>query len=213
MVITIFYTFIIFSILSLILTIYVLKKYNTYKAISTQVNSDTDKSQQNGNVSNNEKKRQKKIKDIKNKIQSESNMSFNELNKLVKELQHQQQRNVKIDKMEAEIKDNTKLNSDGTLINNELNMQNKCHAFMMDQNKPKYKNADPNRKLYKGYEWQGRPIEDLGNCNKQCNTCSVVSSSLQPALWGTPLDEADKTEIGSILPKFVYKKLDYDSSR
>jgi hypothetical protein len=209
MIISIFYSFIIFSIILLILTIYILKKYNTYIPISTKINNENSNT---GNVSKNEKNRQNKIKNIKNKIQTESDLSFNEMDKLVKELQYQQQRNVKLDKQENEIKDNTKLNNDGTLINNEANMQNKCQAFMTEQNKPKYKNADPNRKLYKGYEWQGRPIEDLGSCNKQCNTCSVISSSLQPALWGTPLDDAEKTEVGSILPKFIYKKLDYNQS-
>lgn len=192
MILTIFYTFIIISVISLIFAIFILHKYNIYKPIYVKKNNVN-----NDNVNNEIDNKEFDNKETK-KQTNNTNYDYSEYKKIAKKLRKEQNKQ-KNNKKENNEKDTN-------------NLENKCHALIREQDKITYKNADPNRKLYKGYEWQGNLIENIGNCNKQCNTCSVISSSLQPALWGTTLEEAEKTEIGSILPKFIYKKLDYDVS-
>jgi len=202
MILTIFYTFILLGLVLLIVTLYVLKKYKLYTPISVKQNNEPTEKSKNEPIK--EHNNEKKNKNRSNNNVSNNNVSLPSINKPNNILSNNYptiQENNNTHKLSNNINKNVKGSDD---------LQYQCQAFMKEKDKPKYKNADPNRKLYKGYEWQGRPIEDLGNCNKKCHTCSVISSSLQPSLWGTTLEEAERTDVGSILPKFIYKELDYE---
>jgi len=104
------------------------------------------------------------------------------------------------------------LENKGRKADGQKNVPNECYLLndLLKGEKPTYENADPNMTLYKGYEWQGRPIEKLSYCSTKCSSCDIINNQSQSGLWGTTLNEAEKTEVGSILPKFIYRRIDDD---
>lgn len=104
------------------------------------------------------------------------------------------------------------LESKSRVDNGEKNIPKECYLLndLLEGQKPTYENADPNMTLYKGYEWEGLPREKLSYCSTKCSSCDIINNEAQSGLWGTTLDEASKTDVGSILPKFIYHEINDD---
>lgn len=80
-----------------------------------------------------------------------------------------------------------------------------CMNDLIAMEEQLYVNADNNGKLHPGHEW-AVPIKKLRKCTNSCAKCFINPHDIQNELSGTWLDDAKNTEIGSILPKFVYKE-------
>jgi hypothetical protein len=69
----------------------------------------------------------------------------------------------------------------------------------------RFLNADDNMVLYKEFEWSV-PQKRAPICTPVSGGCDVQMSNEQTSLIGTLLNQAENTQVGSILPKFTYKE-------
>ena len=69
----------------------------------------------------------------------------------------------------------------------------------------RFLNADDNMVLNKEFEWSV-PQKRAPICTPLTGACDVQMSNEQTALIGTLLNQADNTQVGSILPKFTYRE-------
>jgi hypothetical protein len=70
-----------------------------------------------------------------------------------------------------------------------------------DKESTLYVNAYDDRTMHPGFDWQS-PIRQIPPCTNRCDHRFVMPNGQQNGLQGTLLEEADKTRVGSIMPRF-----------